>query len=745
MNAFLKRSNALIASVSLLAALLGACANSDKKSTSPASAPGQAAAVAVGINTCVTCHAAVATEWLTSKHANDAGGDLNSPGVPTMAQIAVGGCASCHDPNGDSGNLTPGLTGNVARPVIGCETCHGLGSVHAGEGGTGPISFVGNASGSTLGSTIVSAQFVLCTSCHALLDSSGTATAAATHDPASAVTPTGSQYAITSTHFATAITDTFFGTNPITGYAMDYSSETVCTGCHDPHKNADIEREWAASSFALKTATGAWARNNWSTRPTCQRCHTTSGFVAYVDALRSGDAAQAQQILYGTLSTSPVPSAASWKPEMLLCQGCHTDNKGALRNPGAYTADYTYNIYVTPPTVATIYSVASHAYPDLAAGSNLCMPCHTGRGVNGDTIKNMNVGAVTAVSFANQAVINAHHDPAGAVQFNVAGYNYSGRDYTNPSTFIHDKIGSASAPNTGSNGPCVGCHMTGPGQSINHLFLPVDVDDTGTRISNIGSGLCFTCHGPNETSFLNMVIEEKGLFLDAQTALQYLLTFRGYYQRTQYASSFYPLRDKTGQAIVTGGSPTVSGIATNWTTTLTSSGTSVAVGDYIRIVSDPTYSYYRISAVVADDVITLGSSTTSSTLYTGASATVQYSIIQSTTNRNWLTQAGSGFVPAALTDTDTTGNTTGKNNMGAAFNLGMFGIERAAYVHNRHYAKKLIYDSIDWLDDNQLNYSVGTTLNTICSGGSAPTWCAGAMSYILPNGVVGFGVSAERP
>ena len=155
-----------------------------------------------------------------------------------------------------------------------------------------------------------------------------------------------------------------------------------------------------------KKSIGRALGRNWSTSPACQRCHTATGYAAYADALADGNNSRAHDILYGTLNPYPVPSAAKWKPEMLLCKGCHLDIKGAapLRNPGPYTADYSYSFYVTPPTVATIYSVASHAYPDLG-GSNQCMPCHTGR-QNGDSIKNMNgAGSVVADDFSNRTII----------------------------------------------------------------------------------------------------------------------------------------------------------------------------------------------------------------------------------------------------------------------------------------------------------------------------------------------------
>jgi hypothetical protein len=81
--------------------------------------------------------------------------------------------------------------------------------------------------------------------------------------------------------------------------------------------------------------------------------------------------------------------------------------------------------------------------------------------------------------------------------------------------------------------------------------------------------------------------------------------------------------------------------------------------------------------------------------------------------------------------------------MGASFNFNLLEHDPGAYVHNRMYVKRLIYDSIDWVDDGIMNYSVGATLTTLCSGGSPPAYCAEAITYLLPNGILG--IEAERP
>lgn len=50
----------------------------------------------------------------------------------------------------------------------------------------------------------------------------------------------------------------------------------------------------------------------------------------------------------------------------------------------------------------------------------------------------------------------------------------------------------------------------------------------------------------------------------------------------------------------------------------------------------------------------------------------------------------------------------GKRLMGAAFNLNLLKKDAAAYVHGRTFARRLIFDTIDYLDDRTLNFSPAT-------------------------------------
>jgi len=707
MNRKKSRTVPALLAVLLSAALLGGCGNNASE-VQPASGV-LTGATAVGINVCATCHTVQTGDWLTSKHANAVNG-LASAGSPTLGgNYTVPACGQCHDPNGDSANIiAAGYIGSVARPVVGCEACHGGGSLHYGSG---PISLLSNTTGTIFGTVPVSAQLVMCTSCHQLLDPSTGALAAAAsvaHDPSGPISQsTGTLYTITDTHFATpgVFTGGASGSENtvfITGYAMDFGDERVCTTCHNPHKPATQNREWALSAHADKNFenlnslgtgyfSGAWAHYNWSeqtsTRLPCQRCHTTTVFAAYADALRSGNTRRAHDIKEGLASL--LTFTTGFKPEMLKCNGCHTDNRGTLRNPGPITANYDYPVPV--PAGGKPNAVTSHTYPDLA-GSNVCMTCHVGR-ESGDTIKGLNdpallsAGTITSFNFGNASFVNSHYLTAGGQLFTTTGYEFDGRPYNNIDEYLHDKIGTRATKrvwpfvDTGSNGPCIGCHMSRPNKNGNHLFLPVSRSTINIgEITGIASEVCFSCHGPSSTLILDLVEEQRKQFIESLEALKDQIRQHLGYYFFPYSPYWY----KTTPYFVTKTDCDQNVPVKNWQT----------LGTQSVLASFPTCTY--------------------------------------TGDKN----GASG---------------TGPNNMGAAFNFNLLEHDPGAFVHNRMYTKRLIYDSIDWVDNGVMNYSTGTTLCSECaltctgSGGDAGTWCPEAMTYLLPNGVYGNETEAERP
>jgi hypothetical protein len=70
--------------------------------------------------------------------------------------------------------------------------------------------------------------------------------------------------------------------------------------------------------------------------------------------------------------------------------------------------------------------------------------------------------------------------------------------------------------------------------------------------------------------------------------------------------------------------------------------------------------------------------------------------------------------------------------MGAAFNFNLLKHEPGAYAHNMVYAKRLIYDSIDFLDNGQLDNTVAASIGALAGLSAAEK--AAAAGYLAPAG-----------
>jgi len=164
-----------------------------------------------------------------------------------------------------------------------------------------------------------------------------------------------------------------------------------------------------------------------------------------------------------------------------------------------------------------------------------------------------------------------------------------------------------------------------------------------------------------------------------------------------------------------------------------------AARDKFRFIADDTFS--TISTVVSGTTITIPAYTGSVAIGTSAPFVIINADRTAGAVKQWLTQ--SAPAPFAVPDTQKDGSVSGRNNTGAAFNFYLLESEPAGYVHNRYYVKRLIYDSIDWIDDNEMNFSTGVSLDTACTGGFLPA-CE-AKTYVLVGGQRNDYSSAERP
>ncbi|RII27335.1 MAG: hypothetical protein CXR31_08810 [Geobacter sp.] len=92
-----------------------------------------------------------------------------------------------------------------------------------------------------------------------------------------------------------------------------------------------------------------------------------------------------------------------------------------------------------------------------------------------------------------------------------------------------------------------------------------------------------------------------------------------------------------------------------------------------------------------------------------------------------------GFTDWTLTGTLT--GTDAKRLLGACFNINLLSRDPAAYAHARTYARRLLYDSIDFLDDKTMNHSVSTTIvatdPALFTNGGTSTLSSPSFNYLV--------------
>lgn len=585
-----------------------------------------------------------------------------APGADKDTLLESEKCIGCHD--GTDSNHSNWNTPGTGKPIVtewkasthnsgtngaSCQDCHGSGYMH-------PVSCnkchaVGGAGSNPLLNPDDSDR---CATCHAKVNPRPGKfdgfNAFTYEDPNIPKIPNGSTTRFI--HFSTGKRANFVSTNYIRN----------CRKCHNPHDTSSGKQQrldWAQSGHGATTTnprtnsdfkfSGSSLDYSLNYGNICVRCHTSTGPIKFITS--------------GFVDVKPLSLPATDKSrEVTACDVCHDDGSGRaygykVRNVPQLTNYYNYSAGLSSAAVAagaTSHISIPKQFPNIAE-SNVCLVCHVGREI-GETIKQ---ASLQNIDFKNVTFMSSHYLTAGASLFQISGYNFAGRDYATQGTYpyphLHRQIGRDNYNGTGSNGPCVTCHL----KPARHTFLPVTLGSDAVLwkrpVTNIISPECAKCHGSNPAE----------------------------------ATGLPPLA-------VTGSS-SASAINLN----LSKAGFFAAL-EVLRIRMATLGMYYGRGGIK-----------TTSSLTTNVT--------------NW--EASPKF-----------GNGTGPNTMGAAFNYVLLNFDYGAYAHNSAYAKRLLYDSIDHLDDGVLNYSTCTYL----FAQSDTT----AYNYICKNvitGLAGLNTSGERP
>jgi hypothetical protein len=295
---------------------------------------------------------------------------------------------------------------------------------------------------------------------------------------------------------------------------------------------------------------------------------------------------------------------------------------------------------------------ANATFPDTGK-SNLCVPCHAGRQ------SGQNVMALTDDKFSNVGFVNPHYLAAAGLMYMQNGFtNFTAASATLGSTTYGRTLSpdSASTPGGLSNGTASTHRKLGTpaihGDSHKPAFFLAGVLDQ--------NGPCVTCHlngfgSPMPDGSAARPGSGHSLKIDANAF-------------NQVCVNCHPSEN---------------------TVTLTA-------GNFLQVFIEPQAEAFESALELMQHILL-----------------TKYDIsFNKATNPYFfdehlpLTAAGA---KQPVKDWTRGGTTNGRKLMGACYNFNLLKRDPAAYAHARSYSRRLIYDSIDFLDDGIMNLSVGQT------------------------------------
>ena len=390
-------------------------------------------------STCSDCHSVPPTTDATATHRD---GTIE---ILTNANA----CSVCHS--------YPPATSSHATAVGGtspnCATCHIYTGFNAATHNNGTVDYANMSCTSCHGNppTVLTVAFsgktgqhpanTNCAMCHGYLPADSSKTGLHRNGTVNINFPAGAP------HFNNVTTGAAYPASYVT------SKVTSCANCHNSNaNNATIRAEWASTGHAATTNV-PFASREFKTSSTCVRCHTTTGFIAYSSANMIA--------AWG--------SAADKSKEVITCVACHSDVAAGTVRTMVPNKPYSSDLTFTNANVGT---------------SNVCMDCHGGRNTGTAAIAALGNGTVVASNYGT------HYLPAGGILQGQVGFNFAGRTYTAFANNAHSNVGMLNSNSTGTNGPCVTCHMSATDK---HKFSPVTTDANGA-ITTITTNVCSSCH-----------------------------------------------------------------------------------------------------------------------------------------------------------------------------------------------------------------------------------------------------------
>ncbi|WP_224983372.1 cytochrome c3 family protein [Geomonas agri] len=550
-------------------------------------------------------------------------------------------------------------------------------------------------------------QYRLCTQCHTYINPAGAlaGSGSATSGTVRVGHHETSWYrVIASTHYDDPTTE------EIEGYGVRTTNENSCFDCHGHESKTNsststasptIYTDWAQSGHAggilVAKLAAATANPVNTTLPrtdpvrvaqgiaqvdavmaavadipiengqSCARCHTSSGLVQFLanPALGGSYTINATTGVATTVSSTIVAPPTG---ELVMCWGCHSDAGNGVVRPlatanGTATTKYTATSKGHVPTAYQIDAGKNNWFIDVGK-SNICITCHDGR--------NSDPAAVTAAMTANAATastLGSHHASAAATMYVKQGfYNLStGTAYVKSLKADLDG-GTVTSTHRKLGTPAINGDSHNPTK-----FVAGFLDSEGP---------CVTCH---LTGSHSLAMDQK----------------------------------------------TIDAVCSNCHTS--EAGHSIATAaDFATYFLEPQSEVFQDALALAAAVF----NSNQSTIVLAKNRSGEYSAYKKNgtvpfNDANYAAYLAGGTAPssAAAADWTTVAGSAPYTNktklLGAVSNVLFLSKDKAAYAHARTYTRRLLYDSIDFLDDGSLNGTVGATAVAI----SPTVYGKGATAY----------------
>lgn len=463
----------------------------------------------------------------------------------------------------------------------------------------------------------------------------------------------------TANHFDS--TDT---ANVIEGYVIkkDSSGALVCGDCHkEDRSDVAINRQWAASAHAGHILTAGvvqdgatknspWAHYDWDSisRQSCQQCHTSTGQANFMksqweDATSYNNKKNDFTHLSGWVGTKNGSGEFT---------SVTSSNQNEMLYCWGCHSDVETGTLHAPVSVGIKpgYKVDDVALqlPNLGS-SNACVGCHSGRGNIQILLKANGVDPTTPLSAdttpkSTATATATHYLNAAATIF----HEETKVGYEFPELNYTDpaKYGDQQISYLHRFSNCVACHMSG---EESHSFSATQKDTVTGEITAINSQkVCNGCHS-------SLIPMNAGKLEES---------------RKGYEESLHILEHE------------------------------LALHGYVFVNAHP---YFYVGSTAGADLFFKSPNGITPAVFSETAIDRNGDLVVDTLDWNDVNLDGI-IDDADLVMQPVTWKTQG--DIGSGHNFNYLHHEPGAFAHNRFYAKRLIFDSIDWLDDGKMDNKI---------------------------------------